>query len=197
MKAACYVRVSTEDQTTEQQEQELTALCTVKGWEPVIFRDVISGGTFTRDGLDAMMKEVRRHTVKVVCVTKLDRIGRSTLHLLNFIDDLAREKVSFFCAAQGIDTTEGNAAGRLVLTVLGAIAEFERSLIRERTKSKLAMLKAKGVKLGRPCSLLQKHGDAVRACLEAGKGIRETARELRLQPGSVLRCRKLLGAALG
>ncbi len=114
------------------------------------FVDQISGAKFTRVGLDRMMRAVRKGTVTVILAVKLDRLGRSLPHLAQMIGELDKNKVALICTSQGIDTSHDNPAGRLQMHVLMAVAEFERSLIRERTKAGLVAAKSRGAKIGRP-----------------------------------------------
>jgi DNA invertase Pin-like site-specific DNA recombinase len=150
MKTAIYLRVSTGDQTCDPQRIELREYCERRGWLACEYSDTISGAKFSRTGLDAMMGDVRKGRIaRVVCV-KLDRLGRSLSHLAQLIGEMDAHKVALVCTSQGIDTTDGNPAGRLQMHVLMAVAEFERDLIRERTNSGLAAAKARGSKFGRP-----------------------------------------------
>ncbi len=133
-KAAVYVRVSTPDQTLAGQKAELTAYCRARGWDPVVFEDVQSGAKASRPGLDAMLQAVRRREVAVVVVVKLDRLGRSLPHFAALLHEFQALGVGLVCVSQGIDTTSEpgrmNPAAHFFLTVLGAVAEFERELIR-------------------------------------------------------------------
>jgi len=150
MKTAIYLRVSTGEQTTDPQRLELREFCERRGWLASEYSDVMSGARFSRTGLDAMMADVRRGRIaRVVCV-KLDRLGRSLPHLAQLIGEMDAHRVALVCTSQGIDTTESNPAGRLQMHVLMAVAEFERSLIRERTKAGLGAAVARGSRLGRP-----------------------------------------------
>jgi DNA invertase Pin-like site-specific DNA recombinase len=150
MRVALYYRVSTEDQTTEPQRLELLEYCRRRGWENVSeYRDVISGAKTARVGLEMLMRGVRKHKFDAVLVAKLDRLGRSLPHLAQLIAELDSHKVALVATTQGIDTTEQNPAGRLQMHVLMAVAEFEREIIRERTKAGLKAALARGSTLGR------------------------------------------------
>jgi DNA invertase Pin-like site-specific DNA recombinase len=96
-----------------------------------------------------MMRGVRKHQFDAVLVAKLDRLGRSLPHLAQLIAELDSHKVALVATTQGIDTTEQNPAGRLQMHVLMAVAEFEREIIRERTKAGLKAALARGSTLGR------------------------------------------------
>lgn len=151
MKAVTYLRVSTGEQTLEPQRLELRQFAALRGLElGEEFVDVMSGAKRDRTGLDALMAAVRAGSVKTILCVKLDRVARSLSHLAALVDEFDRRKVALICTSQGIDTSEGNACGRLQFQVLGAVAEFERSLIRERTRAGLAAARARGAVLGRP-----------------------------------------------
>lgn len=146
-----YLRVSTAEQSHEPQRIELLEFAARRGWTEVAeFIDQISGAKFTRVGLDSLMRAVRRKEISVVLCVKLDRLGRSLPHLAQLIGELDKHGVALICTSQGIDTSHDNPAGRLQMHVLMAVAEFERSLIRERTKAGLVAARARGAKIGRP-----------------------------------------------
>lgn len=149
---ALYLRVSTAEQSHEPQRQELLGYAARKwpvGAEVVEYVDLISGAKFTRVGLDGLMTAVRKGEIDVVLCVKLDRLGRSLAHLAQLIGELDKAKVALICSSQSIDTSQDNPAGRLQMHVLMAVAEFERSLIRERTKAGMVAAKARGAKIGR------------------------------------------------
>src|SRR5207248_5657068 len=105
---------------------------------------------FTRTGLDQMMGEIRRGRLDVVLCYKLDRLGRSLVSVAQLIGEMIANGVSLVIPGQGIDTSSDNSAARLQLNILIAVAEFERDIIRERTKAGLAAARARGTRLGRP-----------------------------------------------
>jgi DNA invertase Pin-like site-specific DNA recombinase len=135
MKAAAYTRVSTPDQNPELQLQELRDCAARQGWEVAeTYHDVISGKA-RRPGLDRLMADVRLRKFDSVCVWKLDRFGRSLVDCLSNIQALESYGVRFIAVTQGLDTDHRNPASRFMLQVLGAAAEFERSLILERSQA--------------------------------------------------------------
>lgn len=142
-----------------------------------------SGTKASRPNLDRMMGDAKLHHFDALVVWKIDRFGRSLLHLCQGVDQLHRWGVSFLAVSQGIDTTEGNPTGKLMLQILGAIAEFERELTRERVKAGLASAAAKGRRGGRPRAIFRR--DRVTELREAGKSIREIARQLGVSVGLV------------
>ena len=155
MKAALYYRVSTDDQTVQPQQQELRAYAQQRGWTVIAeFTDVVSGSKSSRVSLDLMMARVRRKEFDAVLVVKMDRLARSLSHFAQIVAEFDKHGVALVCPGQGIDTSKANPAGRLQMHVLAAVAEFERSLIVERTKAGLAAARARGTKLGKPSKRL-------------------------------------------
>src|SRR5579864_3507820 len=136
-----YARISTSDQTLNLQKDALEKIgCSH------IFTDTISGATTERQGLDAALAYVREGDSLVVW--KLDRLGRSLKHLIDTITTLNNRKIGFKSLTENIDTT--TSGGKLVFHFFGALAEFERDLIRERTNAGLQAARARGRKGGRP-----------------------------------------------
>ena len=159
VKAAIYLRVSTDKQSLAAQRGELRELCRRRGWSNVTeYTDIISGAKFTRTGLDQMMGEIRRGRLDVVLCYKLDRLGRSLASVAQLIGEMISNKVSLVIPGQGIDTSSDNSAARLQLNILIAVAEFERDIIRERTRAGLAAARARGTTLGRPRVEISKEG---------------------------------------
>lgn len=152
MKVVLYARVSTShhDQNPDIQIHELRRYCEARGWEIVDeIIDFASGGTDKREGLRRLFQLVENGTVTCVAVTKLDRLFRSLKQLVGTLDDLQSKGVAFVATKDAIDYT--TPSGRLFTQILGSLAEFERSLIRERTVAGLHYAKTvKGKTLGRP-----------------------------------------------
>src|SRR5882724_9991246 len=154
MKTTIYTRVSTDKQAHDSQLLELREYCRRRGWPDIAeYADTISGSKFSRQGLDALLKQVRKGRVARIVIFKLDRLGRSLPHLAQIVSELSHNGTALVCTSQGIDTSDSNAAGRLQLGVLMAVAEFEREIIRERVNAGLAAARARGAKLGRPDTL--------------------------------------------
>ena len=119
MKVVIYARVSTDRQNHDSQLDELRKYCGRRGWTDVeVITDVILGAKSSREGLDRLMRAVRRGMVDIVLCFKLDRLGRSLSHLAGLIDELTTHNVALVVPGQGIDTSKGNPAGRLQLHVL-------------------------------------------------------------------------------
>ena len=145
-----YTRVSTDKQTTDSQLASLREYCARHGWQDVqVITDTISGSRISRKGLDQLMKAVRAGKVDVVLCYNLDRLGRSLSHLVQLLGEFAAHKVALIVPGQGINTSSSNPASALLLNMLGAIAQFEHSIIVERVNAGLSAARARGVKLGR------------------------------------------------
>jgi DNA invertase Pin-like site-specific DNA recombinase len=186
MKAAIYLRASTDKQTTRAQRQELREICKRRGWNGVVeYEDVISGAKFTRVGLDKMMSEVRRGRLDVVLCYKLDRLGRSLVSVAQLIGEMIANKVALVIPGQGIDTSSDNSAAKFQMNILMAVAEFERDIIRERTLAGLAAARARGTKLGRPAlELSTKATKTLRRFMQArGNSPRPSVRSLAAELG--------------
>lgn len=136
-----YTRVSTVAQTLDQQNAVLEAAGVTK-----TFSDVMSGARDDRPGLTALMDYVR--SGDTVVVWKLDRLGRNTLHILETVKALTARGVTLVSTSDGIDSS--TPAGRMMIGVLGSLAEYERELTKERTALKRAASRANGTKFGRP-----------------------------------------------
>ncbi len=137
-----YVRVSDKDQTEALQVDALRA----EGCKKIFKDHGVSGGKVDRPALNALMGELKAGDT--LTVWKLDRLGRSTIHLLQILSDLQERGVEFHAITQGIDTR--TAVGRMIYGQLAVFAEYERNLISERTKAGMAAAKARGVHVGRP-----------------------------------------------
>src|SRR5512135_2145871 len=136
-----YARVSTHDQTLHLQRDALTAAGVER-----IFSDTASGTKTDRPGLDEALSYVRHGDTLVVW--RLDRLGRSLRHLIETVTTLAERNIGFKSLQEQIDTT--TSGGKLIFHVFGALAEFERDLIRERTQAGLTAARARGRVGGRP-----------------------------------------------
>jgi DNA invertase Pin-like site-specific DNA recombinase len=141
MKVAIYCRVSTEEQNADKQEDICRDYCKRMGWEIFkVYKDVISGSTSSRPEFNLLLEDMRTNKFDCIMVTKLDRLGRSLQHLLSLFNEFSSRGVQFIATTQNIDTT--TSSGRLQMQIMGAFAEFERSIISERTKEGLKKRKA-------------------------------------------------------
>lgn len=161
-----YARVSTHDQDLALQQDALTAAGCTR-----IFTDTITGTSSERPGLSKALGTLDAGDTLVVW--KLDRLGRSLSHLVALIAELGGRGISFRSLSDPIDTT--SAGGRLVMHIMGALAEFERSLIVERTQAGLQAAKRRGRRLGRPTKLTPAQIGHARALLASGEDGRSVA----------------------
>ena len=195
--AALYARVSTRDkgQDPEMQLTELREFAAKRGWELVgEFVDVgVSGSKDSRPQLDAMMRLAKARKLDVIAVWKLDRFGRSLRHLVDAIAELEALGVAFVSLHDNLDLT--TPAGRMMFHVIGAMAEFERALIRERVRAGLAHARSKGQKLGRPTVKRERDRDAkvIRNMRDAGQSYGDIADELGRSKADVFRVATALG----
>lgn len=151
MRAAIYARVSTNDkgQDTEVQLRDLRPFCELRGWQIVKeYTDSITGAKDSRPGLNQLMQDAGKRRFDVVVVWRFDRFARSTSHLLRALEQFRALGIEFVSFSENVDTS--TPTGKMVFTVLGAVAELERSLIAERVRAGLRNAVAKGQKLGRP-----------------------------------------------
>lgn len=136
MKVAIYARVSTEEQNADHQVNTMREFCERQGHEVYdVYTDVISGAKSSRPAFNRLLDDMRRWKFRAVVVTKLDRLGRSLQHLIGILDEFKNKKVDLIAITHNIDTS--SATGRLQWQIMGAFAEFEREMIRERTREGL------------------------------------------------------------
>lgn len=163
-----YARVSTPDQDLSGQRDRLVQQGAIR-----VFEDVVSGKTFDRPGLSALLDYARAGDT--LAIIRLDRLGRSLKELLETVDTLKSRQINLISLEEQIDTT--SAAGELVFHVFGAIAHFERRLISERTKDGLAAAKKHGRVPGRP-PLEAETVSALQKLVAAGTSVSKAAKHL-------------------
>lgn len=177
MPTFAYLRVSTTDQTTEQQLKQLREAGHTIEDDRVYVEHGVSGKVPALQREQFARLHDRLKAGDVVVVAKLDRLGRDVLDVVSTVQELTGKGVAL--DVLGLGRLDDSAQSRLTLNMLAAISQFEREIIGERTKAKLAQLKADGVKLGRP---VKSDDDALRgrakALLDAGQSWRKTAAEL-------------------
>src|SRR3989344_3665948 len=149
MKVGIYARVSTKEQNVENQMSELTKYCQARNYEIFkVYTEVgVSGSKESRPSFDCLMNDAHKRKFDILLVWKLDRLSRSLKHLLNTLDTLNSLNISFVSYNDNIDTTTPQ--GKLMFQLIGAFAEFERELIRERVCLGLKRAKEQGKTLGR------------------------------------------------
>lgn len=184
-RVAIYARVSTlKDQNPEMQLRELREFAGHRGWEIVdLYTDRASGSKDSRPELNRMMADAHQCRFDAVLVWKIDRFGRSLKHLVNAIADLSAYNVAFVSLRDNIDLS--TPAGRLMFQIIGAMAEFERSLIQERVRAGLRNARAKGKKLGRPTANVD--GTQVLGMRAQGLSWRAIASQMGVGLGTVIR----------
>lgn len=143
MKVACYCRVSTDEQFVDKQAKELNDYCVRQGYDVYkTYSDVISGSKDSRPALNELMIDAFNKRFDAVVIYKLDRLGRSLKHLMDIINKFDLWHINLLVLTQQIDTTTPN--GKLLFHIFGAVAEFERDLIKERTRLGLKYAKNVG-----------------------------------------------------
>lgn len=192
MKVAIYLRVSTKEQTTDNQEIPLLEHCKRNQYNIYnIYKDIgESGSKESRPEFDLMLEEMRKNKFKAVLVWKIDRIGRSVQHLVSLFTEFKKRGIEFISLTQNIDTTTSE--GRMFLGMLMVLSEYERDIIIDRVNSGISRAKRQGKHLGRPKSKINKF--AVYRLKDEGKSIRQISRELELSPSAVQRCIKSRGS---
>lgn len=177
---ALYCRVSTTQQTVENQLQELQKVATRNDWEVVgVYTDEgISGkhGRDKRPQFDELMKDVSRKKFDLIMSWDVSRLGRSLKHLVEFMEDIQSKDVGLYLHANGLDST--TSSGRAMFGMLSVFSSFERELISERVKAGLQRAKADGKKLGRPSNMNDGLCSSIKLLRERGLGIKKIAREL-------------------
>jgi DNA invertase Pin-like site-specific DNA recombinase len=194
MRAALYLRVSTNEQTTENQERELRIVAGRMGHEIVgVYTDhAISGGKGRdkRPAFDRLHKDASRRKFDLVMAWSVDRLGRSLQHLVAFLEHLRECNIDLFLHQQGLDTT--TSGGRMMFGMLSVFAEFEKAMIQERVRAGMKRAAEKGTKsgraIGRP-AIPESKRLAIRATYMAGgKGLREVAQQFDVGVETVRRC---------
>jgi DNA invertase Pin-like site-specific DNA recombinase len=187
-RAVLYLRVSTLDQTTANQERELRQAAERAGWQVTkVYKDHgITGakGRDKRPAFDALHKAAARRDFDVVMAWSVDRLGRSLQDLVAFLAELHALKVDLFLHQQGLNTT--TPAGKAMFQMLGVFAEFERSIIQERVRAGLARARSEGKTLGRP-KIAADVETAIRATLAAGTGMLKAAKMHGVGVGTIQR----------
>lgn len=175
-----YVRVSDHDQSWDLQQDALRAA----GCDTIFGDHGVSGAQISRGELDKLFTHL--YPGDTLVVWKLDRLSRSTLHLLEILADLRENRIDFIALTQGVDTT--SAVGRMLYGQLAVFAEFEREQIRERTRAGMAAAKARGVHVGRPRSIPPEVAALLKHRLDVGSATLDTlAEELNLSRQTILR----------
>jgi DNA invertase Pin-like site-specific DNA recombinase len=190
-RAAFYVRVSTDQQTVENQLLVLHEVAQRSGWEIVhVFADEgISGskGRDQRPGFDRLHKAIARHEIDIVAAASVDRLGRSLPDLVAFLSDIQARGCDLYLHQQAIDTT--TPSGRMLFQMLGVFAEFERAMITSRIRAGHERARSNNVRFGRP-PLPPIRLDKVRHALADGHSIRAIAKSTGVSTATVQRVKR-------
>jgi DNA invertase Pin-like site-specific DNA recombinase len=189
-RAVFYLRVSTIDQTTANQERELRQVAERMGCEVIkIYKDHGISGAKSRDkrpAFDALCRDATKRQFDVIMAWSVDRLGRSLQDLVAFLSELHALKSDLFLQQQGLDTT--TPAGKAMFQMMGVFAEFERAMIQERVRAGLRRAVAEGKTLGRPRIAPELEERIRKALSKPGRpGVREIAKQFNVNPGTVQR----------
>lgn len=198
-RVALYLRVSTADQTVENQRRELEAIGQRHGWIVVeTFADEGVSGTKGREGrpgFDRLCQGVARREFDQVAAWSVDRLGRSLSDLVAFLGELHAKGVDLYLHQQGLDTS--TPAGKAMFQMMGVFAEFERAMIVERVNAGLARARAQGKRLGRPSNLTSSKERKVRQLLAKNVGVVKIGKTVGVGTGTVQRIKAGLSAGSG
>jgi DNA invertase Pin-like site-specific DNA recombinase len=197
-RAVLYLRVSTLDQTTANQERELRAIADRMGCEIVkVYKDHGISGTKGRDkraGFDALCRDATKRQFDMIMAWSVDRLGRSLQDLVGFLSEIHALKIDLYLHQQGLDTT--TPAGKALFQMMGVLAEFERAIIQERVRAGLRRAVGEGKQLGRP-RIAPETEERIRKALAApGRpGVREIAKRFGVAPNTVMRINRPFASA--
>jgi DNA invertase Pin-like site-specific DNA recombinase len=199
-RAVLYLRVSTIDQTTANQERELRQVAERMGCEVAkVYKDHgISGvkGRDRRPAFDAMCRDATKRQFDVIMVWSVDRLGRSLQDLVAFLSEIHALRVDLYLHQQGLDTT--TPAGRAMFQMMGVFAEFERAMIQERVRAGLARARSEGKRLGRPRIAAELEERIKKALATPGRpGVRKIAERFGVDPGTVQRISRPFAVSAG
>lgn len=183
MRAALYGRVSTKEQSCQMQLRDLRAYCAARGF--TIFREYIdegvSGTQNSRPELNNLMSDARKRKFDLIIVWRFDRFARSTKHLLLALEEFRALGIQFVSFQENLDTT--SPLGQALFTIVSAIAELERNLIRERVCAGVRHARASGKQLGRPRRIVSQ--DEIVRLKAEGASLRQIAEKLGIGYGTV------------
>jgi len=197
-KVVAYIRVSTDKQSVENQLNELTSVADRNGWELVhTYCDKGISGAFGRDkrpAFDELLKDANRKEFDGILVWSIDRIGRSLQDLISFLDDVQSKDIDLYIHQQGLDSS--TPTGRLMFSLVGSFAEYERTLIKERVRAGMERAKKSGTKsgraIGRPTNVNDGTKSAVIELHKSGMSMNKICKTLSIGSGTLY---KLLDAA--
>ena len=183
MRIGIYARVSTKDQSCELQVRDLRAYCTARGFD--LIREYVdvgqSGAKDSRPELNKLMDDARKRQFDAIVVWRFDRFARSTKHLLSALEEFRSLGIQFISYQENIDTS--SALGQALFTIVSAVAQLERDLIRERVTAGIRNAQANGKKQGRPKSSVDR--DRILELKAEGHSLRQIAATLGVSYGTV------------
>jgi DNA invertase Pin-like site-specific DNA recombinase len=191
-RAVLYLRVSTLDQTTANQERELREIAGRMACEVIkVYKDHGISGTKGRDkrpAFDALCRDATKRQFDMVMAWSVDRLGRSLKDLVTFLSELHALRIDLFLHQQGLDTR--TPAGKAMFQMMGVFAEFERAIMQERVRAGLARARSEGKQLGRPRIAPELEARIRKALATPGRpGVRVIAKRFGVNPGMVQRIR--------
>src|SRR5579862_5045960 len=183
MRIGIYARVSTKDQSCELQVRDLRTYCTARGFDLV--REYVdvgqSGAKDSRPELNKLMDDARKRQFDAIVVWRFDRFARSTKHLLSALEEFRSLGIQFISYNENVDTS--TPLGQALFTIVSAVAQLERDLIRERVSAGIRNARASGKRLGRPRRIV--NDDEVRRLRAEGSSVREIAAKLGVGYGTI------------
>src|SRR6202163_4890657 len=183
MRIGIYARVSTKDQSCELQLRDLRTFCAARGFDLV--REYVdvgqSGAKDSRPELNILMDDARKRQFDAIVVWRFDRFARSTKHLLSALEEFRSLGIQFISYKENIDTS--SALGQALFTIVSAVAQLERELIRERGWASIRDARANGKRLGRPKTLVDR--DRILELQARGHSLRQIAAKLGVGYGTV------------
>lgn len=195
-RVAIYLRVSTNDQNTDNQRLVLAEIAQKSGWEIVdIYEDKASGakGKESRPAYKRLLEDATRRKFDMIVTWSIDRLGRSLKELVTLLNDMQSMGIGLYFHQQAIDSS--TPSGKALFQMCGVFAEFERSIIVERVNAGLARAKAQGKTLGRPKISLGTE-NKIKTMLKSGTGILKTAKTLGIGTGTVQRIKNEMSSAI-
>ena len=191
-RVAIYARVSTSEQTTDNQINFLQEIVSRNGWELVqTYVDEGISGTKGRDKrpeFDRLCKDMVRRRFNRILVWDVSRLGRSLQHLVEFLNEIQSVNCHLYIHQSGLDTS--TPSGRMMFQMVGVFSEFERSMISERVKLGLKRVRSKGTKLGRPTKIDEETKVKIWSLIDTGKSLSEVSRVLQISKMSVSRVKR-------
>ena len=188
-RVALYLRVSTDEQSLENQRRELRAVAERHDWQIVaVFEDNGISGSTGRDkrpGYDALCQAITRREIDLVACWSVCRLGRSLQHLVTFLGELQAKGCDLYLHVQGLDTS--TPSGRAMFAMLGVFSEFGRAMISERTRAGMRRAKAAGKRIGRPPKVTPAKATLIVADRRGGDSLRRIARRYGVTDTTIIR----------